>query len=407
MLWEKWIPEKYIISQTICGLEIILNDHGMQLFYTIAQKRKNRLNLLSSGNCESLDAFEKIIKKQKIPFVIGLNGKGLVFKKVVTPERGINYDVLLNENYPTLNISDFYIQLYRQVNCDAYVNLFRKEQIDTILNLFKEKNIIPATVFLGYGFVADAIPLTTLFNSIKTNNSIIEFSNSCIENIRLMDINDADEGRISVEGIELNKKNTFSFSLCFAYLLNTENCYNYNPELEKFKLTHRQNAILKIMAYIVIGVAFTVCLINFFFFTYYFNKSKELDSRLHLYEGKYEKITDLINKYESQKNIISESGLLDQMKSSKYADKIASTIPKEVVLSDWVIGKQIKGEDDSLVKFKQNAIEIKGWCNKSLIVNEWVNILKSQNFIKDVNLLKFSYNNEGQQPNFELNIITE
>jgi hypothetical protein len=50
---------------------------------------------------------------------------------------------------------------------------------------------------------------------------------------------------------------------------------------------------------------------------------------------------------------------------------------------------------------------IKGNCNKSLILNEWVSVLKMQKFIKDVSLEKFTFNKETALPNFEIRIITE
>ncbi len=93
--------------------------------------------------------------------------------------------------------------------------------------------------------------------------------------------------------------------------------------------------------------------------------------------------------------------------TSMYTDKIAATIPNEVVLREWVSNPAKKHiEEDSLLVFDKNNILIKGNCDKSLIVNEWINVLKGQNFVKDVNLEKFSYISENNQPNFEVKIVT-
>lgn len=143
-------------------------------------------------------------------------------------------------------------------------------------------------------------------------------------------------------------------------------------------------------------------------FNYYFNENKKLETELNLYEGKFQKINELLNNYEKKKHLIEEAGILNEDGFTQNIDKIAATIPTEVVLTDLTINPIIKNtEEDSLIKFTKNSILLKGNCDKSLIVNEWVHVLKSQNFIKDVNLEKFIYKNEGNQPNFEINISVE
>jgi hypothetical protein len=63
--------------------------------------------------------------------------------------------------------------------------------------------------------------------------------------------------------------------------------------------------------------------------------------------------------------------------------------------------------EDSLVTFHSRQLILRGNCGKSFIINEWVNILKMQKFIKDVNLERFVYNSESHAPNFEIKLLTE
>src|SRR6202000_736955 len=50
---------------------------------------------------------------------------------------------------------------------------------------------------------------------------------------------------------------------------------------------------------------------------------------------------------------------------------------------------------------------IKGNCNKSFILNEWVNVLKSQQFARSVNLEQFGFNLGSHLPNFVLKLEIE
>ena len=83
-------------------------------------------------------------------------------------------------------------------------------------------------------------------------------------------------------------------------------------------------------------------------------------------------------------------------------------MPNEVQLTNLYFNPKNTKEDnkDSLVTFFAKEIIIKGNCNQSLVINEWVNILKLQKFIKEVNLEKFNYNKDNFLPNFEIKLKT-
>ncbi|HWY11620.1 MAG TPA: hypothetical protein VN026_09860 [Bacteroidia bacterium] len=405
MLWEKWIPEKYLVKSTVCGLEVLITDTGLKFYYTIIQNKNNKLNIIESGLAENIHSLPLVIRKNKIPLAISIVGKGLIFKKVTLPETDINYDDVLAQALPTIDVNDFLIQLYPQRDCDAYINIFRKEQIDTILKVISNEKYEIADVFLGYSFITDAVPITSLFDSIQTNSAIIQFSNNCIDDIKHETIEG--NGNVTIEDLTLNKTNILGFASCFVYLLNSPRYYNFDG-LKEFRTAHQQKNKLKVLSRAIIGLSFLLCLINFLCFTYYFEENKKLETELNLYEGKYEKINKLLSSYEKKRHLIEEAGILNDEDFTKSIDKIASTIPEEIILSNWVINPIVsKSEEDSLMKFSKGIISIKGNCDKSFIVNEWVNVLKAQNFVKNVNLEKFAYNNEGSQPNFELKIITE
>ena len=405
MFWEKWIPEKQLFKSTVCGLEILLTDSGSLFFYTILQSKKNKLTILESGSSEEKLVLPAIISQNKIPLVVCIVGKGLISKKVTVKDQ--SFEEVLNQNLPAITLSEFYIQLYQQLHCDGFLSLFRKEQVDSVIEILKQTKLEIANVFLGYAFVSDTMPLVTLFNSIKTNGASLEFSNSCLESIRQTPIDDIIE-TLDIEGISLTNKNVLGFALCFTYLLNTNHCHNYYEELKQYKTKHLEKAKLKVLTYSLVGITFTISLFNFFFFSYYFDMNNKLGTELNLYEDKYKKIDELLDSYEKKKTLIEESGIFNPNCIVKYESRIAGSLPKEVILTKWVLNPSMKiEEEDSLIKFQKNIILIEGVCNKSSIINEWVNVLKTQNYVKDVNLEKFNFNTEGNQPNFELKIVTE
>jgi Tfp pilus assembly protein PilN len=156
-------------------------------------------------------------------------------------------------------------------------------------------------------------------------------------------------------------------------------------------------------------IAFTAAIVNVLFYTTYFDKNNKLETELSVYQGKYEQINQLLSDYQKNKGLIENAGVLNRNKLSEYADKIGKTLPDEVVLSDLYFNPKKEDDEnaDSLVKFENKILVLKGNCSKSFIVNEWINVLKMQNFIKTISLEKFVYNNQGMLPNFEIKLMTE
>ena len=106
--------------------------------------------------------------------------------------------------------------------------------------------------------------------------------------------------------------------------------------------------------------------------------------------------------------MIEQTGIFENKKLSVYADKIAASMPQDIVLRDLYFNPQTQEtEEDSLVSFNANQLIIKGNCTKSLLLNEWVNVLKSQSYVKSVNLESFIFNSEGHLPNFILKLETK
>jgi hypothetical protein len=405
MFPAKWIPAKYIVKHTICGLEILVTDNGFKFFYTVIKNKNNKLKIIEGGNGENqLSLPEKIIK-DKIPVIITITGKGLISKKTTLFDGDTNYEDLLSQNLPTIDKNDFFIQLYPQRECNAYLNIFRKDKVNAILDSIKRTKCDIVDLFLGHSFISDVIPLTSLFDRVITNNAIIEISNGCIENVKIESTET--DSAINIGDFTLNKNNILGFGLCFIYLLNSKRHYNYT-DYPEFKTQHLERNKLGIMKRVAIVAAFILCLTNYLFFTYYFSENKRLETELNLYEGKYEQINELLNNYEKKRHLIEEAGILNDEGYTEWIDKIACTIPDGLVLVDWKINPVIQDADgDSLIRFNKNNLFIKGNCDKSLLINEWIHVLKSQNFIKDVNLENFTFRNEGNRPNFELKIITE
>jgi hypothetical protein len=314
----------------------------------------------------------------------------------------------LQQYLPGIHLSDFFIQLFVQENNTLFASIQRREQLTSLIKDIEVKLPELSDVYIGCSAVTAITGLVSNFNYLQPNLNRVELQNDFVAQI-IPTSEPRDQSEIEIGGLNMSSKNLLSFSSGFAYLTNQVLYKTVDTEQFQWRQKHLEKNKFKLALTFFLSFGFALCLINFLLFSNYFSQTQKLDSELGLYQDKYDKINELLTNYEKKKSLIEETGLLENYFFSTYTDKIAATLPKEVVLTDLVFNPVMETDlsEDSLMNFNKKLLMIKGNCNKSLLINEWVNVLKTQNFIKDVNLEKFSFNSDGNQPNFEIKIITE
>jgi Tfp pilus assembly protein PilN len=406
MFWERWIPKKYLVKSEICGVEVVFSEEGLS-YNTTYLKNGKKLELISALSSKDKPGFSKAVEKNKIPLVIVINGKGVILKKAALfgTESG-GFEEVIRENLPTINQDEFYIQLFRQGDSHVFITLCRKEQVNSVVDELKRQKKDIAAVLIGSPAVIGLQPLWSSFNNVQTSTHQVELTNELADAFTLRpSVNES----VKIDGISIGAEYVLGFSAGLCYLMQRRIAETNNAELLSIGRLHTEKNKFRFLMILVVVIAFTVAVTNVLFYTSYFDKNNKLETELSVYQGKYEQINQLLSDYQKKKDLIEGAGVLNRNKLSEYADKIAKTIPGEVALTEMYFNPKDENEEseDSLVKFKNKELVIKGNCNKSLIINEWVNVLKMQKFIKDVSLEKFSYNNEGLLPNYEIRLITE
>lgn len=406
MFWDKWIPKKYLVKSEICSVEVAFSDNGTVFYYTHLKNKNNKLEVVYTNTSEKLE-FPKSIEKNKIPVLIIANGKGVVLKKISLSENNEqNFEELIRANLPTINTADFFVQLYKASSNTAFIALCRKEQINSVLEELKNKKIEVANVLIGATVITGLKPLWSDFNSIPTTFHTVELTNGNVDTITTA----ANEiSKVKIEDIDLDSLNTLGFAGGLSYLTQQKISETDSLELLDIENKHKEKNKFSVLMIACVAIAFLLAITNVVFYTSYFDKNNKLETELSVYQGKYEQINQLLSDYQQKKGLIENAGILNRNKLSEFADKIGATIPQEVVLTELYFNPKNDTEEseDSLIVFYNKQMILKGNCNKSMIINDWVNVLKMQKFIKEVSLEKFSYNNEGILPNFEIKIATQ
>jgi hypothetical protein len=404
MLWERFIPKSYLSKSNVCGVECVFSEAGISYNYLILTVKKNKVEILKKGNSINEQEILKIAKKNNAPLVINAIGKGIILKAISLSEsESSDINQLVKQYLPTINNSDFYVQFYKNDNSTGFLSICRKDQINELVQLFSNQKQIPVALYIGPLAINALAPLNKQLNFLYSSLYQLELTNGFTQKINSVD---TDVLKInSIDGITIPPQELISFASAFAYLTQQIPFDSPNDEIMDLSSNHLQKLKLNVLIFALIGFIFFVSALNSVLFFQKFDEHHQLEVELNLYESKNAQITQLLESYQKKKTLIEQAGMFDNKKLSLFADKIGSSLPDEILLRELNFNPETgETEADSLIDFKKNELIIKGNCDKSLILNEWINVLKSQSFIKSVNLQNFIFNSESHIPNFTLEI---
>lgn len=407
MWWERWIPKLYLTKSNICGVECIYSETGISFNYAVLNIKKNKAEVSLQGTTTDAKEILILAKKLSAPVSLAIVGKGVITKKIIFSENdSLVLTDLLSHHLPAIPANDFYVQFFKNESNSGHISVCRKEQVNELLALFTMDKIEIVNVFLGV-LVCNALAnLTGSYNRLTTSTQQLELMNGYVESI--MPLSDSSSVSLDLGETTIQPSHSVSFAIGLSYLTQQENYHSTNVELTHLPIQHVEKIKTRLLLFVFIIFLFIISAINSVLFFQKFEENSALEVELNLYESKNNQITQLLDSYQKKKSLIEQTGIFDNKKMSVYADKIAASLPNEILLRELYFNpEEGETEEDSLTNFTENELIIKGNCNKSLLLNEWINILKSQNFIKAVNLETFIYNSEGHLPNFVLKVDTK
>lgn len=408
MWWERWIPKSYLTKPSVCGVECVFEEGAPIINYSILQSKKSKVEFLQKGQARDVSEICKLAKKSNSPILLSVTGKGIISKKIIFSENdSLQIGDLVKQHLPAINPNEFYIQFYKNETNSGFLSICRKEQIDTLVKQFSDEKAEMVNAFIGPMICNALSGLTSTYNKIYTTLHQLDLLNGYVESIDTNATNNA-LNSVSFGDLQINANDTISFASGFSYLTRQQNFISDDKAINILSSNHFEKLKIRILLLTLVAIVFVVSAINSVFFFQKFEEDSALQLELNLYESKNAQITQLLDSYQKKKNLIEQTGIFDNKKLSIYADKIAASLPDEIVLREMYFNPEIgEVEEDSLMDFQERQLIIKGNCNKSLLLNEWVNVLKSLNFVKAVNLENFVFNSEGHLPNFVLKLETE
>jgi hypothetical protein len=398
--------EKIIKSAKVGVIEILFGEEGSVFSLGVYEMKNNSVNSKEEILTEKdLDVLLGKIKDKGLPFVLCVDGKGILSRKlniavedldVTTPSRII----------PNANAEDFYFEGIPVSETSSIVTMMRRSMIDETLEKIKAKGIFITELHLG-PLVIGTLASVLIGNSdtkeiefrkhklIVAKEGIIEVSLQSAVGSQQSAVEIVDEKLLTIAGA-CSYFSGWVDSVGKSFCLPVTESKSEFGEKKKFGF------------YAMAMVAFFLCtlLLNFFVFQHYHNRQQELESQIGWQENALKSYEELKTGMTEKMNFAMESGILSPDNLAWMGDQLASTVPAEIKLTRMnVFPLEKKMEDgDEHSSFNKHIISVRGQTASGSAINEWIKGIKQKDFVSEVSLTNYKQDDENLKGQFNLEI---
>jgi len=268
------------------------------------------------------------------------------------------------------------------------VAVCRKTFIDKVINEFAEHQIGVVRISLGHGLCSSVTPYFS--------NGVLQSSNACLnieekEISKIEQIDNPVAQQFEINGIEISSDDLLSF--CGALLVIRDNYHpatNLNHLNQQLYASYRQRRLFKQGSKMALYTILGVLLINFAFYSHYFNEVKSLKETVLVNETTMQKLTVLNTQVDKLQKKVEDMFKSGASKSSWYIDQLVRNLPESLTLSDLKyhpLAKKIRPGQP--IQLNNDQIIIAGESSDRDAFSQWVALLETKEWIEKVEIAKY------------------
>lgn len=368
-----------LLGRQYIGAELFTENNQEKIAVLKTKRKRNEIVITDKKIFGSSD--DAGIEKTKHPAVLVINNAHVLQKEVEGIET--NEKKILHKAYPNIKTEDFYYEIWSN-GTNTVVSLCRKIYVDSLLNELNSKLRI-YKVSLGTSAIAQITGFVTQ-TVIFTNTQEINFNSTGI----ISNNNQHIKEDYDINGLLVPSTYILGFSAVLKLLtedkskgniheLNAGTAYNYNQK------TFFEKALAAGIFFILF-----ILLINFFTFSFFYDKSNQMTQVASIDKTTTETIIktkkDIQDKEARLKNFTS-SGI---SKSSLLINNIVKNIPHSILLTEinyHPLEKKVK-EGENIMS-DDNTILISGNVLSNNDFTNWIESLQKLRDISTVTITSF------------------
>lgn len=379
------------------GIEILLLEEGNTRYLVCElEKVKDAIHINWLKETRTADDIRSLIKKD-FPVSVAINGKGALYKSI-----GDIKNPTIQQFFPGININDFYASVvpYRNTTLGYII---RKRSVDELIEKLSATGINIIGVSFGTGVaihafnaIADSIPISKV--SIHSSDFTIgEKENPAT------DLDYTNEITIGDEKLPVNY--ALAYAAALSYYLDYSDTSVNNEKVANNRAQFKTNTLITRYSLIFLSLILGAILLSTAANYYYSQQVNELSLTVPAYADNTMR-DSLIAQINKKKKFLVDGDWLTSSRSSFYADRIAASIPQGMKLTGLNIypKQNLLAEDEDALAFDGEHLTISGAARDELVLKNWIEGIKSNQWIKSISVSSYQWNSKSNEGEFEVKV---
>jgi len=398
--------DQYYRFNKVAGINIHLQNDGQALIQLCAVEAsgdqleitKKLTDLTSIGQLKEHVAGKSLIS-------LNLSGKGILQRRIDRVET-VDQNAF-NKIMPNAKLEDFYVQNFVSGE-HSFVSVTRKPEADKWVSQLSELSFQPLLLSLGVFPIDSIIPQLNIYEPETIINGYQIQRNDKGEWLNIKTTEDSSAFAIKLASEKIDEKLLIPYAAAFQLvMINQLDPISANDEkLNKTLHAKQAEQKLKVQGVMVLGVIFTLLLVNFVLLSWLNTSNTALSGQV----GKYAETTtnelQISDRIKEKEALLHTLGWDGGINKSILIDQVSSLLPQEVTLSELTLNPVdiVSSRVQKITAFYNRKITITGNSEKIIPVNEWIARIKTRSWVKNIQLENFAYDNELNTGRFTIAI---
>lgn len=397
--------QRIVTGSFFAGLEIQFLAEGMVLHLVVLKKKGKQVVI--EKTVPGIDKPELLADHlaKNIPLAIAFTGKGILHRRIAGDPAG-DPKLFLSKVLPNASVKDFYFQVFSAAQDEQLVSVLRKSAVDAMLEQLKDFSVVECS--LGPLAVVNCLPLLEEYKAeLQFGNHSLHLQDDLPEDVQYAE-NASTQELFNLGGQKVEGELLPAFAIAFQQLLPAEQRAKAQvDELDSSKEDFLQKKLFVAGGKVLLVSVLLLLLGNYFLFSHYWSEKTELESKLQINGGALADLRNLEKQVEVKRTFLKQAGLLRGSNHSYYADQIAAGLPNAILLSRMNLAPRLKLNEEDSIGFKPGRVEISGSCSQSIVLNKWLQDIKTKSWVKSATLESYLQDKNMKQGEFKVALILE
>jgi hypothetical protein len=386
-------------SDRVAGAELFLSAEKTEINLAVLYLKKNLVFIDSRHHgIESVEKLGEYISAD-IPLRLVFNGKGILHKRI--EEKSADQSNLISHFLPDARASDFYMQSFTSGKY-IFASAARKTLIDELLQELRKQGFYIASLSLGPFVVLNALSLLEEKHALSFAGHKLIVKGEQLEEYRFSS-GEPGNRTIDIDKEPVDEKELIPYAAALSHFSSA-----WPVEVQEAETVHadrteiRNKRLFRILSLSLSTFFGLLLIINLILKINIDAENKTLAQKEQSYKRMLTRVDSLKREVSEKKAFLTDAGWIDSSRISLMADRIASTVPETIRLSEM----SLYPKNDNLsytqkkMIFDNHVILVGGRCSKPTDLNPWLKELKAFDWISNASVSNYMYDEKEKQGKF-------